>query len=92
MRLRHPQIIAYTILILAYTLFVFSYATALWQYFEFAYKLTEAGLIAHPVWSGTWGPPYIHHGYLGFIGVALGFALIMRMRRGDRGKTSQTHR
>jgi hypothetical protein len=33
-----------------------------------------------------------HHGYLGFVGVALGVALIMRMRKSDRGKTGQTHR
>jgi hypothetical protein len=51
-----------------WTAFVVSLVTAFWQYFEFAYTLAENGLIESPIWSDALGPPWIHHGYIGFIG------------------------
>ena len=60
------------------TAFTLGFATLFWQYYEFAWKLAEAGAITSTVWSGTWGPPIPHHGYwgaaltlIGFIGVTL---------------------
>ena len=41
------------------------FTTLAWQYFEFAYKLQEAGIIESAIYSGTFGSPIPHHGYIG---------------------------
>lgn len=69
--------------------FGFGFGTALWQYFEFGFKLSEYGIIESPVWSGTWGFPILHHGYWGFILVAVGFALFEVERRNVRNRTGK---
>ena len=46
-------------------LFLFFYGMAFWGAYEFAYIVPGV----HPVWSGTWGPPFPHHYIVGFIGM-----------------------
>ena len=41
--------------------------TAFWQWFEYGFKLMEAGIIQSAIWSGTLGYPIPHHGMVGFI-------------------------
>ena len=52
-------------------LFVFGYSTALWGAYEIAY---DAGT---PLWSGTFGPPWLHHYLVGFILAGVSFIGIM---------------
>jgi hypothetical protein len=75
-----------------WTVFVVSLVTAFWQYFEFAYTLAENGLIESPIWSGALGPPWIHHGYIGFVGAGASIAAMQGLRwRSDR-RTGEAHR
>ena len=75
-----------------WTVFVVSLVTAFWQYFEFAYTLAENGLITSPIWSGALGPPWVHHGYWGFVGAGASIAAMQGLRwRSDRRK-GKAHR
>jgi len=75
-----------------WTIFIVGLITAFWQYFEFAYMLAENELIDSPVWSGALGPPWIHHGYIGFIGTGASITAMQGLRwRSDR-RTRKTHR
>ena len=75
-----------------WTAFVVSLVTAFWQYFEFAYTLAENGLIESPIWSGALGPPWLHHGYIGFIAAGASITALEGMKRHERRKTAETHR
>lgn len=59
-----------------HVLFNVGFWTAFWQYFEFAWKLANNSIIRSPVWSGTFGPPFLHHGYVGFIVCYVGYMLL----------------
>ena len=75
-----------------WTAFIVSLVTAFWQYFEFAYTLAENGLIESPIWSDTLGPPWVHHGYIGFVGAGASIAAMQGLRwRSDR-RTRKAHR
>jgi len=49
-----------------HTLFWIGYVTAFWGAYEIAYDAARAGIIEHPIWSGTWGFPIPHHWVFGF--------------------------
>jgi len=75
-----------------WTVFVVSLVTAFWQYFEFTYMLADNGLIESPIWSSTLGSPWVHHGYIGFVGAGASIAVMQGLRwRSDR-RTRKTHR
>lgn len=70
---------------LLWTVFLIGFVTAFWQYYEFAYTLTEHGIISSPVWSGAAGPPWLHHGITGFtLAGASITALTWERRRRER--------
>ncbi len=63
--------------VLLNTLFWIGFMTALWGSFEWACELADLGIIASPVWSGTFGFPIPHHYLVGFGAIALGWVMIM---------------
>lgn len=69
---------------LLWTVFLSGFVTAFWQYFEFAYTLYENNLIVSPIWSGMAGPPYIHHGYVGFIAAGASITILEEVRGRER--------
>jgi len=48
--------------LLLWTLYWFSMATAFWGAYEIAYQSP----LHHPLWSGTFGSPVLHHYIVGF--------------------------
>ena len=54
----------YNTSLIKHILFWVSYLTAFWGAFEMAY---QSG--SHPIWSGTWGFPVLHHYVFGFVGI-----------------------
>ena len=73
---------------LLWTLFVAGYITAIWGSFEGFYTLSEAGIIASPVWSGTFGYPTPHHYIIGFVGAAASI-IILELKRRHEHKTDR---
>jgi len=59
-----------------HVLFNVGFWAAFWQYFEFAWKLASHSIISSPIWSGTLGTPFLHHGYYGFIICYVGYVLL----------------
>ncbi len=54
-----------------HTLFNIGFWTFFWGAFELAYQSPS-----HPIWSGTFGPPIMHHYIVGAILVYIGYILI----------------
>ena len=48
--------------LLKHVLFFVGFITAFWGSFEMAYQSGN-----HPIWSGTWGFPIVHHYVVGYI-------------------------
>jgi hypothetical protein len=79
-----------------WTAFLFGGCAAFWGSFEAFTTLTELGVIASPVWSGTFGYPYPHH-YIW--GTALAGASIAALEfgrwksdRAKKGRIEEPHR
>ncbi len=56
---------------MGHTLFNIGFWTFFWGAFELAYQSPS-----HPIWSGTFGPPIMHHYIVGAILVYIGYILI----------------
>lgn len=57
--------------LLGLIVFLLGFATAFWGSFEMAYQSGN-----HPIWSGTWGFPIVHHYVVGFIMILVGVTML----------------
>lgn len=63
--------------------FWFSYAVALFAFFE---QCLDNG---SPIFSSVLGMPFLHHGYYGFIGIAIAYAVYMIAQIYIKNKSSE---
>ncbi len=78
--------------IILWTATILGLCTAYWQCYEFAYTLTEHGIIESPIWSGTFGAPIPHHYIVGFAVAAAGIIVMELRGRRDRGAKEEPDR